>query len=73
MEHAMLDSIRDFLKEHSEYVADFKTKIVNGREDVLMSTDGMIAFTDWTIKNKRSGNIAKAKRFREMLRKKFGR
>jgi hypothetical protein len=68
----MLYSIREFLAENTEYVPDFRTTIVDGREEPVMSTDGMIALTDWTIA-KGYGDTEKAKGFREALRREFGR
>lgn len=67
----MLDAIREFLKEHPEHIPEFRSAVRNGVDDVFMSTDGMIAFTEWTIK-KGYGNTAKAKQFRKWIKEKTG-
>ena len=64
--------IGEFLKDHPEYIPDARWLEVEGRPELCLSTDGVIAFADWTIATGR-GDAAKARRFREMLRKRYGR
>ena len=62
-------AVNRFLKDKPEYIPD--VKYIDG--ELCLNTDALIAFTDWTISGNVSGDLAKAKRFREALRQKFGR
>lgn len=70
-------AMRAFLKDHPEHLVGVRRvtarMAVPGRdlEDLLMDLDTLIAFVDWTIRTGR-GDTMMATRFREDLRKRFG-
>lgn len=64
-------TVGEFLRDHPEYLPDVKWMEVEGRQELMLNTDALIAFTDWTIRTGR-GSPEKARRFREQLRKRFG-
>lgn len=68
-------AVREFLTEHPEFIPDFRYLPLDsgGEPELVMSTDGMIAFADWTIRTGRTKDMKKAKQFREAMRQRFGR
>lgn len=63
----MLDAIREFLRDRPEYVAGTKTAVVDGVEEVLLTTDTVIAFSEWSIAKGYTRDAAKARRFTAWL------
>jgi len=66
--------VRKFLQENPEYIPNVRQVPDTdnpGETLTAMDTEGLIAFTDWTIREG-LGDVPKAKRFREHLRQKFG-
>jgi hypothetical protein len=64
--HDMNDSdlfVREFLKEKPEYIPDAKHFDVGGQKDLCLTTDGMIAFVEWSIEKGHVGHVDKAHEF----------
>lgn len=67
--------IRVFLEECPEQIQGTKRMPADhptAPGELMLDTDTLIAFADWTIRTGR-GDAAKAGRFREQLRERFGR
>jgi hypothetical protein len=67
--------IREFLNEHPEHIQGVRRlpdPKRGGQMELMLDTDTMIAFTDWTIATGR-GNAKKARAFREAIRERYGR
>lgn len=66
--------VRQFLGEcpqHIQGVRYLPDPRAGGKRELMLDTDTLIAFADWTISTGR-GDTAKARKFREALRKRFG-
>lgn len=65
---------RQFLDEHPEHIQGVRylpDPKLGGESELMMDTEALIAFTDWTIA-KGYGDPEKVRRFREELRRQFG-
>jgi len=64
--------VREFLRDHPEYIPDVQYCQVDGRRELMLNTDATIAFADWVIRTGR-GDLKEAREFRKYLRRRYGR
>lgn len=70
-------TMREFLHDHPEHIPGTRRTAPGEHPDfpaggeLVMNTDTLIAFTDWTIRTGR-GDPKKARGFRQLLRDRFG-
>ncbi|MCE9566842.1 MAG: hypothetical protein K8U57_32965 [Planctomycetes bacterium] len=68
-------AIREFLHEHPEHIPGVRRRPDpqrNGELELMLDTNAMLAFADWVIATGQVRGLDQAKRFREELRKHFG-
>jgi hypothetical protein len=72
-EEQAVDLLREFLAEHPEHIHATQGIMPGETEpETLVDLETFVALVEWAIRTDRSGNPAKARRFLEFLREKFG-